>query len=127
MAVGNDQLLFTFHKKGPLFSGSFNRPFVDQEFCFPVFSDVELVEAFLHQVKRSIRSMDSKAHIFVDITHPQEYAPGKQIELDCVISSSRESDKIKLSVAVDPDVVFVAKVNFCPAFPRPQFVSLDNE
>ncbi len=70
--------------------------------------------------------MDSKAHIFVDITYSEEYAPGKQVELDRVISPSREPGKINLSVAVDPDVVLVAKVNFSSSFPSAQLVSLDN-
>jgi hypothetical protein len=126
MPVGNDQLLFTFHEKGSLFSGGFDRPCIDQELCFPVFLDVEPVEAFFHHVKRAVRSMNSEAHIFVDITHPQEYAPGKQIELDRIVSFSRESDKINLSVAIDPDVVLVTEVNFCTTFPRSELVSFDN-
>ena len=126
MAVENDQFLLTFHKKGSLFSSRFNRPCIDQKLCFPVFLDVEPVEAFLYQVKRTIWSMNPEAHIFVDITHPQEYTPGKQIELDRIVSSSREPDKINLGVAIDPDVVLVTKVNFCTTFSCAQFVSFDN-
>jgi hypothetical protein len=63
--VGNKELLFTLHKKGPFFSRGLNRPFINLEFCLPVFTDVKPVEPCLHYIKRSIRSVDFKTHIFV--------------------------------------------------------------
>lgn len=124
--VGNKQLLFTLHKKGTFFSRGLNRTFINQKFCLPVFSDVKPVEPCLHYVKRCIRSMDFKAHIFVQVTHPQKYTSGHQMEFGCIISAFGEFDEIELSVTVYTEIVFSAKMYFCPAFPCPHLVSFDD-
>jgi len=90
--VGNKQLLFTLHKKGTFLSCSLHRSFINQEFCLPVFTDVKPVESCLHYVKRCIRSVDLKTHIFVQVTHSQKYTSGHQMEFDGIISSFGEFD-----------------------------------
>ena len=126
ISVGNKQLLFTLHKKGTFFSRGLNRTLINQEFCLPVFSDVKPVESCLHYVKRCIRSVDFKTHIFVQVTHPQKYAPGYQMEFDLIISAFGECDEIELTVTVYTEIVFSAKMYFCPAFPCSHFVSFDD-
>jgi hypothetical protein len=124
--IGNKQLLFTLHKKGTFFSCGLNRPFINQEFCLPIFSDIKPVESCFHYVKRCIRSVDFKTHIFIQVTHPQKYTPGHQMELDLIISAFGELNEIELSVTVYTEIVFSAKMDFCPAFPCSYFVSFDD-
>ncbi len=124
--VGNKQLLFTLHKKGPFFSCSLYHPFINQKFCLPVFSDAKPVESGLHYVKRCIRSVDFKIHIFVQVTHPQKYTPGHQMEFDFIITTFGEFDKIELSVTIYTEIIFSAKMDFCPAFPGAHFIAFDD-
>ncbi len=92
VSVGNKKLLLPLHKKGTFFSCGLHRSFINQEFCLPVFTDVKPVESCLHYIKRRIRSVDLKTHIFVQVTYSQKYTSGHQMEFDGIISSFGEFD-----------------------------------
>jgi hypothetical protein len=48
------------------------------------------------------------------------------MEFDLIISSFGECDEIELTVTVYTEIVFSAKMYFCPAFPCSHFVSFDD-
>jgi hypothetical protein len=48
------------------------------------------------------------------------------MKLDLVITSLGESGEIDLSVVIHPKIIFLAKMNFCSAFPCSQLVTLNN-
>jgi len=69
ITVGDNQLLFAFHKKRALFSSRFHGSLIDKEFGLSVLSHIKAVEPFLCDIERSIRSMDFKSYFFVKVVH----------------------------------------------------------
>jgi hypothetical protein len=69
IAVGNNQLLFAFHKKRALFSRCFDGSLIDKELGLSILSHFKAVEPFLCDIERSIRGMDFKPYFFVKVAH----------------------------------------------------------
>ncbi len=48
------------------------------------------------------------------------------MKLDRIVASLRQDNKVNLSEAVDAQVVFSSKMDFCPALASPELIPLNN-
>lgn len=71
--------------------------------------------------------MNLKASFPIQKVYPQIDPARKQMELCRPFTILRKMDKVKLSVAVDAEIVSVAKMNLCPALSSPQLVAFDDK
>jgi hypothetical protein len=70
--------------------------------------------------------MDFKVFFFLKEINPQINVSRKHMELDLVISLSGKLYEVNLSVSVDTEIIFLTKMNLCPALPGSELVSLYN-
>jgi len=70
--------------------------------------------------------MNLKILLMFQEIHSQVHTSGEHIELDQVIALRGQSGEIDMGVSIDPEIVFSAKMNFCPSVSGSELVIHDD-